>query len=207
MTAFRDRKRRVAPAGELRSVPPNPRVQRTRSSPSARHSPLTRCPSGVGSRREFVQRQGFAVVLGMLAWIGCATSGRTSNAASEILQLDAEWSRAAQSRDVERTVSFWAEDATVFPPGRPAVVGKTAIREFVTKSFQTPGFSISWNTTTVVVSRSGDFAYTTGTNRVSFSAPDGKQLREGKAVAVWRRGKDGVWKCVVDIWNDVSPSQ
>lgn len=188
--------------------PPNPRVQRTRSSSSARHSPLTRHPLGVGSRMEMVQRQGLAVVVGMLAWIGCATSGRTSNAASEILQADAEWSRAAQSRDVERIVSFWAEDATVLPPGSPPVVGKMAIREFVTKSFQTPGFSISWNTTTVVVSRSGDIAYTTGTNRVSFSAPDGKQvIVEGKAVAVWRREKDGAWKCVVDIWNELSQSQ
>ena len=105
-------------------------------------------------------------------------------------------------------MSFWAEDATVLPPGSPPVVGKAAIREFVTKSFQTPGFSISWNTTTVVVSRSGDIAYTTGTNRVSFSAPDGKQvIVDGKAVAIWRRQKDGAWKCVVDIWNDVSPSQ
>ena len=169
---------------------------------------LTRHPSGVGGRREMVQRRAFAVVAGMLAWIGCATSGRTGGAASEILQLDAEWSRAAQGRDVERIVSFWAEDATVFPPGSPPVIGKTAIREFVAKSLQTPGFNISWNTTTVVVSRGGDIAYTTGTNRVSFSAPDGKQvIVEGKAVAVWRRGNDGAWKCVVDIWNDVSPPQ
>ena len=105
-------------------------------------------------------------------------------------------------------MAFWAEDGTVLPPGSPPVVGKAAIREFVTKSFQTPGFSISWDTTTVVVSRSNDIAYTTGTNRVSFRDPDAKQvIVEGKAVAVWRRGNDGAWKCVVDIWNDVSPSR
>jgi ketosteroid isomerase-like protein len=88
------------------------------------------------------------------------------------------------------------------------VAGKAAIREFVVKSFQTPGFSISWKTTTVAVSSSGDIAYTTGTNRVAFSAPDGRQVTvEGKAVEVWRRERDGAWKCVIDIWNDVSPSQ
>jgi uncharacterized protein (TIGR02246 family) len=186
---------------------PSKRV-RTRSEPSALRSPLTRHRSGVGSRVGMIQRQALVAVVGILAWAGCATSGGTNNAASEILQLDAEWSRAAQSRDVERIVSFWAEDAAVFPPGRPPVVGKMAIREFVTESFQMPGFNISWNTTTVVVSRSGDIAYTTGTNRVSFSASDGKQIVvEGKAVAVWRRQKDGAWRCVVDIWNDASPSQ
>jgi uncharacterized protein (TIGR02246 family) len=143
-----------------------------------------------------------------LACIRCATAGRTSDEASQILKLDAAWSQAAQTRDVDRIVSFWADDAIVFPPGSPAVAGKSAIREFVVKSFGTSGFSISWKTTTVAVSRSGDIAYTTGTNRVTFSAPDGKQVTvEGKAVAVWRRDQGGTWKCVIDIWNDVSSPQ
>ena len=156
-------------------------------------------------------RAGFVVlvVVGvLLACTGCASVGGQTDVQSQILRLDAEWSRAAQNRDVDRVVSFWAADAIVFPPGSPAVAGSSAIREFVAKSFQTPGFSISWKATTVAVSRSGDMAYTTGTNRVTFSAPDGKQVTvEGKAVAVWRREKDGAWKCVIDIWNDVSASQ
>ncbi len=149
------------------------------------------------------------VVAGALfACVGCASAGNETAVRSPILRLDADWSRAAQDRDVDRVVSFWADDAIVLPPGSPAVAGKAAIREFVAKSFQTPGFSISWKTATVAVSRSGDIAYTTGTNRVTFSTPDGKQVTvEGKAVAVWRREKDGAWKCVIDIWNDLSPSQ
>jgi uncharacterized protein (TIGR02246 family) len=142
-----------------------------------------------------------------LAGIGCASAGSPNDARSEILQLDAEWSRAAEGRDVDRAVSFWADDAIVFPPGSPPVAGKAAIREFVSKSFATPGFSISWKTTSVAVSRGGDVAYATGTNRVTFAGPDGKQVAvDGKAVTVWRRGKDGAWKCVIDIWNDVSPA-
>ena len=149
-----------------------------------------------------------AVVAGALSCIGCASAG--GSAAGErarILQLDAEWSGAAQARDIDRVLSFWADDAVVFPPGSPAVVGIAAIRDFVAKSFQTPGFTISWKTTTVAVSRSGDMAYTTGTNRVTFTAADGKEgAVEGKAVTVWRREKDGAWKCVIDIWNDLSSS-
>lgn len=149
-----------------------------------------------------------AVVEVLFACAGCASAGSQADVRSEILRLDAEWSRAAQNHDVERVLSFWADDAIVFPPASPAVVGSAAIREFVAKSFQTPGFSISWKTTTVAVSSSDDIAYTTGTNRVSFSAPDGKQVTvEGKAVAVWRREKDDRWKCVIDIWNAVSASQ
>jgi len=147
------------------------------------------------------------VVAVLLACVSCASSGRQPDVASEIRQLDGDWSRAAQDRDLQRVLSFWADDAIVFPPGSPAVAGKAAIREFVEKSFRTPGFSISWKTTTVAVSRGGELAYTTGTNHLTFSAPDGKLVTvEGKAVAVWRREKDGEWKCVIDIWNDVPAS-
>lgn len=138
---------------------------------------------------------------------GCASTGSQRDVRAQILALDADWSRAAaEGRDVDRVVSYWADDAIVLPPGGPALVGKAAIREFVAKSFQTPGFSISWKTTDVVVARSGDLAYSTGINRVTFNGPDGKQVvLDGKAVAVWRMDKDGAWKCVVDIWNESNP--
>jgi uncharacterized protein (TIGR02246 family) len=144
------------------------------------------------------------VAVAMLsASIGCASAGSPKDVQSQILRIDAEWSGAAQGRDVDRVVAFWADDAIVFPPGSPPLEGKPAIREFVAKSFQTPGFSISWKTTNIAVSRSGDFAYATGTNRVGLTGPDGRRVTvEGKAVTVWRREKEGIWKCVIDIWND-----
>src|SRR5262245_8300928 len=145
------------------------------------------------------------VVLGFLVCVGCVSKESPSAARSRILELDRQWSEAAGARDVDRALSFWADDAVVFPPGGPAVAGKPAIRAFVVKSFETPGFGISWKTENVVVSRSGDFAYGTGTNRVTFTGPDGRSNAvEGKAVAVWRKEKGGDWKCVIDIWNDAS---
>jgi uncharacterized protein (TIGR02246 family) len=139
----------------------------------------------------------------LLTSMACASVGVPADVQSQILQIDAEWSGAAQARDVDRVLAFWADDAIVFPPGSPPLEGKPAIREFVLKSFQTPGFSTSWKTTNVAVSRVGDLAYAMGTNRVSFTGPDGRQTTvEGKAVTVWRREKEGVWKCVIDIWND-----
>jgi len=148
------------------------------------------------------------IVAVLAACTGCVSAGRPEDIQSQILQLDAEWSRAAQVRDIDRVISFWADDAIVLPPGSPPVVGKSAIRAFVVNSFRTPGFGISWKTTQVSVSHGGDLAYGTGTNRVTFTGPDGRQVTvDGKAVTVWRRGKDGVWKCVVDIWNDVTSLQ
>jgi uncharacterized protein (TIGR02246 family) len=121
----------------------------------------------------------------------------------EILRLDSEWARAAEAGDLERVLSYWSDDAAVFPPGSPALLGKAAIREYVAQSLRTPGFRITWKTNDVRVAKSGDLAYGVGTNRVSFDGPDGTPVvLEGKAVTVWRKDAAGAWKCVVDIWND-----
>ena len=146
-------------------------------------------------------------LLAVAVLVGCATAGNPGDTRARILQLDAEWSEAAQTRDVDRVVSYWADDATVLPPGGPAIVGKAAIREFVAKSFENPSFRISWKTNDVVVSPGGDFAYGIGANRVNVSAPDGTPVTiDGKAVTIWRREPDRSWKCVVDIWNDTPPA-
>jgi uncharacterized protein (TIGR02246 family) len=151
---------------------------------------------------------GLAVVGALLGLAGCASTRSQSDLQAEILRVDAEWLTAAQSRDVDRAVSYWADDAIVFPPGSPAVSGRAAIREFVVKSFRTPGFTISWKTATVTVSSSGDVAYATGSNRITFNTPDGKTATvDGKTVVIWRRQKDGAWKCVVDIWNDMESTK
>ena len=121
-----------------------------------------------------------------------------------ILETDREWARvAAAGRDIERIISFWSDDAKIYAPGIPAIVGKEAIRQFVQSSLAMPGFSISWVTTEVVVSNDGMFGYATGTNQTTLKDSEGKNITiHGKAVTVWRKKASGIWKCVIDIWNE-----
>ncbi len=46
-----------------------------------------------------------------------------------IRELSEGWGRAALNRDLEKTVSFYAEDASYLPPGKPIIIGKDAIRK------------------------------------------------------------------------------
>ncbi len=171
-------------------------------------SPAGSEPSPRQARWTLNRSIGVTIFGAFLTLTACRPAGSQADVRSEILRVDAQWLEAVQARDVDRAVSFWADDAIVFPPGGPAVAGKAAIREYVTKSFQTPGFTVSWKTAAVEASSGGDVAYTTGTNHVTFAMPDGRQAAvDGKAVAVWRRQKDGAWKCAIDIWNDASPPQ
>ena len=123
-----------------------------------------------------------------------------------ILATDRPWQEAIAAKDVERTLAFWADDAVVLPPGQPSVVGKDALRGFVTESFKIPGFGLRWETGTITVAPHGDVAYAMARNTTTLNGPDGKPMElRGKAVTVWRKSADGQWKCVVDIWNDDPP--
>lgn len=137
----------------------------------------------------------------MLVLVSSGCSRRADLAAEEaaIRQADAAWLAAASAHDLERTASFWADDATILAPETPPVVGKDAIRKYVSAAFSTPGFSITWQTDKVVIAASGDLAYATGTDRISATGPDGKpSVVDNNSVAVWRKGPSG-WKCIEDV--------
>jgi uncharacterized protein (TIGR02246 family) len=124
-------------------------------------------------------------------------------AKADLIRLSREWAAAAKSRDVERILSFWADDAIVLAPGQPALVGKAAIREFVRASLATPGFSITWEPEQARLSDAADMGYLIERNQVTFTDGDGgTHTGRGKAVTIWRKDAAGAWKCVVDSWND-----
>ena len=149
---------------------------------------------------------GVCAVVGL---VGCATAPFDAEAEGRrLLQRDAEWAELAAARtDVERTISFWSEDAVVIPPGQPAIEGKAAIRAFVASSFEIPGFSIRWKSEQPAFSPDGKLAYMRSANVTTVPGPDGASITlPGRAVTIWRLEADGQWRCVVDIWNDPPPA-
>ena len=145
-----------------------------------------------------------ATAFAILATTGCSDHHKANLAAEEaaIRTTDANWLAAATSHNLEAILPFWADDATILPPGAPAVIGKQAIRQYVSGAFATPGFSITWKTDKVEVSQSGDMAYSTGSDRISLAGPDGKPVtEESRSVAIWKKQPDGSWKCVVDVMS------
>jgi len=137
---------------------------------------------------------------------GCGQQPKPVDVAAETAKLretDAAWLASATSRDLERAVSFWADDARIYPPGQPSVIGKAAIRKYVAGAFADPHFSITWKTEELVMSAGGDMAYQVGADHFTFTLPNGKVgAMDGRSTAVWRKQADGSWKCVVDIWNE-----
>lgn len=131
-----------------------------------------------------------------------STSAGSGDEAAALMQASRDWAKAAASGDVERIVSYWADDAIVLEPEQPALVGKAAIRGIVERSMKIPKFSITWEPERGVVSQAGDMGYLIEHNRVTFADSTGKTHTVfGKAVTIWKKDANGNWKCVVDIWN------
>jgi ketosteroid isomerase-like protein len=132
-----------------------------------------------------------------------AASSTTSGAETgALMQTSRDWAKAAESGDVERTLTYWADDAIVLEPDQPAYIGKVAIRQMVRTSMKIPKFKITWAPESAVMSKSGDIGYLIEHNRVTFADSTGKvHTQFGKAVTIWRKDATGAWKCVVDIWN------
>lgn len=128
-------------------------------------------------------------------------------AAAALLKRDATWADTAfAGTDVDKTVSYWSDDAVVIPPGQPIVEGRAAIRAFVSDSFHTPGFHIHWKSETPVFSPDGKVAYMRSTTSTTAPGPRGLPLTTvSRGITVWRQSDDGRWLCVVDIWNDPPP--
>jgi uncharacterized protein (TIGR02246 family) len=126
---------------------------------------------------------------------------RAANEAA-IRAASREWSAAASSRDLERAVSFYADDATYNPPGAPLAAGKDAIRKVWTNIVAIPGGNLRWVTSKVEVARSGDLAYDTGAYTLTKNDASGKPVTtKGKYVVVWKKHADGKWKVIEDIDN------
>ena len=140
------------------------------------------------------------------AFVGTAAAGDTK-IEQELRDLDAKWSAAAGVKDIDKTVSYYSEDAVVMPPNAPSAKTRETIRSAWKEMLTTPGAAISWKATKVEVAKSGDLACVSGTYEETTTDASGKPVKDhGKYVEVWEKQADGTWKCGADIWNSDLPA-
>jgi ketosteroid isomerase-like protein len=141
---------------------------------------------------------------------GCqsqATSDTRATDEATLRKLDDEWSKAAGARDVEKTISYYSDDAVVMPPNIPTLTGKEPIRSLWKSMLDSPSFSGGWKVTKVEVARSGDLAYVSGSYEFNEKDDSGKPITDkGKYLEIWKKQTDGSWKCIVDMFNSDMPS-
>jgi uncharacterized protein (TIGR02246 family) len=125
---------------------------------------------------------------------------------SAVKDADAQWSKTAGANDLDGTLAYYTDDASLLPPNAPIATGKQAIRA-VWAAMLTPDATVSWHVTKADAARSGELAYVEGVYQITAKNPKGKsQEDKGKLVEVWKKQSDGKWKVVTDIFNSDIPA-
>ena len=119
-------------------------------------------------------------------------------ALDSVKAVDAAFAAGMNTQDTAAVFAVYATDAKVMPPDSPVLEG-AAIRAMIT------GMMASGASDLVLTQTSaygvGDLAYMLGT--VSFKA--GGVSETVKFTEVLRRGTDGKWRYVVDMFSGITP--
>jgi uncharacterized protein (TIGR02246 family) len=108
---------------------------------------------------------------------------------------------AVKRGDAAAVAQIFTEDADFIPvpPGKGFISGRAAIEALNAQRLQKRRY-LDLVLSTTSVGTSGDLAYETGTNSVTFQEGDAAPVtRTGRYLVVWRRDPDGVWRIRVDL--------
>ena len=143
------------------------------------------------------------VTLLSVAFVSPASAAGSKAAGEQAIRdADAEWSMVAAAKDLDKTVSFYADDAVCLPPNQPAVTSEGGIRS-LWKGFFGNLADISWKTTRIEIANSGDIGYLIGTYAMTMK--DGTK-DTGKYCEIWKKEADGKWKVAVDMFSSDLPA-
>jgi uncharacterized protein (TIGR02246 family) len=125
-----------------------------------------------------------------------------------IRAADADFVKAAAAKDLEKAMSYYADDAVFLSSGAPAAVGKDNIRKNIQGLLAAP-VQISITVASVDVARSGDLAMDRGTVDATMTDKKGKSSTStSQYVLVWKKMADGSWKIEADTSaNEVLPQR
>src|SRR5262245_13017262 len=113
----------------------------------------------------------------------------------------AEFEIAGKARNASALAAFYAEDATLLPPGSPLIKGRSNILAFWERFLGAGAGEPKLHT--VSVESSGELAYEIGTYDATLPKPDGTgtETSSGKYLVVWKHMADGSLKIVADMFS------
>jgi uncharacterized protein (TIGR02246 family) len=154
----------------------------------------------------------FFLLVAVLAVTGCGyfTVSTANSHDAEVQTLrdaDAAWALAWSSKDLDKAVSGYADDASVLDPNAPAMTGRENFRANLKPFFADKNFAIHWDAVKVDVAQSGDLGYTRGTLTYTITDPSTGQpfTDRAKYLTVWKKQADGAWRVVEDTYNSDLP--
>lgn len=120
---------------------------------------------------------------------------------AKIRDLEATQVKNFASKDLDKIMAFYADDATLITAGAPALHGKDAIRKGLAGMVADPNLNLRFKADRVDVGKSGDVAFSQGSYELTTSdAKTRKPLNDrGSYVTTYKKQADGSWKAESDI--------
>jgi uncharacterized protein (TIGR02246 family) len=124
-----------------------------------------------------------------------------------ITDTEVQANQAWASKDADKIMAFYADDAILMTPGAEMVRGKDALRDAMKQMLADPAVSLTFQSSKVDVAKSGDLGYTAGTYKLTVTDPaTHKPITDhGNYVTTFRKQADGSWKAVADIASSAVP--
>jgi ketosteroid isomerase-like protein len=124
-----------------------------------------------------------------------------------IRDLETATVQAIAAKEFDKSMAFYADDASVFFADAPVINGTAAINAAIKPMQEDKNFSFTFASDKVDVAKSGDLGYSQGTYTVTSTDTKSKKVltTKGKYVDVYKKQADGSWKCVAEIGNEDAP--
>ena len=129
----------------------------------------------------------------------------TPEAAEVFKQLREEWARKLHDKRIDASVAQYATDGEFIEPDGSRVQGTEAIHKLYENITATFDSDLVFDSRRVEIS--GDLAFDSGTFRETLvMRADGKRLfSTGSYLTVYRKGQDGSWPIVQQVWTGPGP--
>jgi len=120
---------------------------------------------------------------------------------------DAAWAKVMGAKDFEKSMTYYADDASLLIANAPAINGKDAIRSAMKPMYDDPNFALAFQASRVEVAKSADLGYTQGTYTLTITDPKTKKpfTDKGKYLTTYKKQADGTWKAVGDMVSSDEP--
>ena len=130
-----------------------------------------------------------ALVMALASGAAAETNGELKE---QVRKAESGFARTMAKRDHAAFTSYLDEEAVFYGSRNAVQRGKGAVAADWKRFFEEPEAPFSWEPTEVEVLDSGTLGITSG----PVYDPEGKRI--GTFNSVWRRGKDGSWKVILD---------
>jgi len=127
---------------------------------------------------------------------------------AKLHDIESAWAKEAAAKDLDKSVSHYADDAVLIMGGAPPSKGKEAIRAAWKSLLDDPNFKIDFSSDRVEISAGGDLATTKGSYTLTLTNPKTKKPvnDKGSYLTVYKKQADGGWKAVEDMTSsEVAP--